>query len=94
MGILDKVKSFIGMGASAAGAASNPVSAVAHAVGGIAGAVESINTKADHAQMLAAGKAEGVADNVAKTEERVAAAGAARGDDRVRNDVRATRYRD
>ena len=94
MGIIDKAKALFGFGSSAAGAASNPVSAIAGAIGGVGNAVAAINQKADHKQMLEAGAAEGKIADVAKTEERVADAAAARADDGLRADVKAKRFRD
>lgn len=94
MSILDKVKGFFGMAAGAAGAASTgPVTAIAQAVGGVSNAVAAVNTKADHAQILEAGKAEGKLDDVAETEKRIAAGATARDDDKLRADVKNTRYR-
>lgn len=90
MGVLDKVKGFLGFGATA----TNPVSAIAGAVGGVANAVAAGEKLADDKQLLNAGEAKGVVNDLAKTEERVAAAGAAHADDRLRTDVKNTRFRD
>lgn len=92
MGWLDKIKGVFGF--AAAGAAVNPVSAVATAVGNVAGAVKAGEELADHKKLLEAGAAQGVLTDAAKTEERVAAAGAAHGDQQLRDDVKATRFRD
>jgi hypothetical protein len=94
MSWLDKIKSAFSFGAGVAAAPINPVSAVANAVGNVAGAVKAGEELADHTKLLHAGQAEGVEADAAKTEERVAAAGAAHGDQQLRNSVEATRFRD
>lgn len=92
MSWLDKIKGALGLAAGAA--PINPVSAVANAVGNVAGAVKAGEELADHTKLLNAGKAEGTLDDVAKTEERVADAARARDDDGLRDSVAKTRFRD
>lgn len=94
MSWLDKIKSALSFGASAVSAPINPVSAIAGAVGNVAGAVKAGEELADHTKLLNAGQAEGVLNDAAKTEERVATAGAAHGDQQLRDDVAKTRFRD
>jgi len=93
MGLFDKVKSLIGMGAGAA-TGGGVVSSIAGAVGGVGNAVAATATKADHAQMLEAGQAQGKLADVEASQKNIAAGADARADKRVRDDVDKTRYLD
>lgn len=73
---------------------TNPVSAVAGAVGSVADAVGAGEQLADHKQMLAAGEAEGTQNDEAETEKRVDSAAAALSDERLRADAAASNFRD
>jgi hypothetical protein len=92
MGWFDTIKAAFGFAAGAA--PINPVSAVANAVGGVAGAVKAGEELADHSKLLTAGQAEGVLKDAAQTEKRVDDAAAAHGDEQLRKSVEATRFRD